>query len=149
MVTRDFTLHLRVRDLTTWFRRCVRMAFGHFLLGSQLHGHGLWLLCIVALNITNAMAMSSRPWQTLSPPYELWGVSNPGEGSHPAKILPPPGIFWNPTKNWCLPRPTSNKILPLHSWRPLDYKSHIECTSPSRSQIQYIHIYMCALPPSK
>jgi hypothetical protein len=29
-VTYDFTLHLRVRDHTTWFWRCVGTAFGHF-----------------------------------------------------------------------------------------------------------------------
>ena len=32
-ITYDFTLHLRVRDHTTWFRRCLGTAFGHFLLG--------------------------------------------------------------------------------------------------------------------
>jgi hypothetical protein len=33
-----------------------------------------------------------------------------------------------------------------HGWAwPLDYKSHIECTSLSKSKIQYI----CALPISK
>ena len=31
----DFTLHLGVRDRTTWFWRCLGTAFGHFLLGSQ------------------------------------------------------------------------------------------------------------------
>ena len=30
-----FTLHLRIQDHTTWFWGCVRMAFGHFLLGSH------------------------------------------------------------------------------------------------------------------
>ena len=35
MVTYDFTLHLRIRDHTTWFWRCVGTAFGHFLLGSH------------------------------------------------------------------------------------------------------------------
>ena len=33
LVTYDFTLHLRVREHTTWFWRCVGTAFGHFLLG--------------------------------------------------------------------------------------------------------------------
>ena len=47
--------------------------------------------------------------QTLRPPYELWGVSDPGGGSPPAKFLPPPEIFLNPTENCCPPRPTSKK----------------------------------------
>ena len=34
-ITYGFTLHLRVCDHTTWFRRCVGTAFGHFLLGSH------------------------------------------------------------------------------------------------------------------
>ena len=34
-VTNDFTLHLRVRDHTTWFWRCLGTVFGHFLLGSH------------------------------------------------------------------------------------------------------------------
>ena len=34
-ITHDFTLHLRIRDHTTWFWRCVGTAFGHFLLGSH------------------------------------------------------------------------------------------------------------------
>ena len=33
LVTYDFTLHLRIRDHTTW--RCVGTALGHFLLGSH------------------------------------------------------------------------------------------------------------------
>ena len=35
--------------------------------------------------------------------------------------------------------------LPLHSWRPFVHKSHIECTSTSRSKIQY----KCSLPLGK
>jgi hypothetical protein len=34
-VTYDFTLHLRARDHTKWFWRCVGAAVGHFLLGSH------------------------------------------------------------------------------------------------------------------
>ena len=34
-VTYDFTLHLRIRDHTTWLWRCVGTVFGHFLLGSH------------------------------------------------------------------------------------------------------------------
>ena len=52
------------------------------------------------------------------------------------------GLFFS---YWCPPRPTSKKLLPLYSWRLLDYKSHIQCTSPSRPKIQYI----CSLPLSK
>ena len=40
----DFSLHLRVRDYTTWFWRCVGTAFGL----SQFHGHCSWLVCEVA-----------------------------------------------------------------------------------------------------
>ena len=57
----------------------------------------------------------------------------------------PLGNFLNPTKNCCPPRPTSKKTLYLHSWTPLDYKFHIESSSPSRSKIQHI----CAFPISK
>ena len=35
MVTYDFTLHLRIRNHTAWFSRCVGTTFGHFLLGSH------------------------------------------------------------------------------------------------------------------
>ena len=34
-VTYGFTLHLRIRDHTTWIWRCVGTTFGHFLLGSH------------------------------------------------------------------------------------------------------------------
>jgi hypothetical protein len=34
-VTYDFTLHLRVRDHTTWVWRCRGTAFGHFLWGTH------------------------------------------------------------------------------------------------------------------
>ena len=36
---------------TTWFWRCLGTDFGHFLLGSQFHAHGSWLMCEVALNM--------------------------------------------------------------------------------------------------
>ena len=77
--------------------------------------------------------------QTLSTPYELWGGGvKSGRGQ-------PSWENFDMSENCCPTRPTSKKKLPLHSWRPLDYKSHIECTSPSRSKIQYT----CALPSSK
>jgi hypothetical protein len=78
-------------------------------------------------------------------PLRTMGGVRSGRRPPPAKFLAPPGIFPNPPENSCPPRPKTKKTLLLHSWRPLDYKPHIECTSPSRSQIQYI----CALPPSK
>ena len=34
-ITYGFTLHLRVREQTTWSGRCVRTALGHFLLGTH------------------------------------------------------------------------------------------------------------------
>jgi hypothetical protein len=52
LVTYDFTLHLRIRDHTTWFWRCVGMTFGHFLLGSHnfmvtaLNSCGKWPLIL-------------------------------------------------------------------------------------------------------
>ena len=53
--------------------------------------------------------------------------------------------LWTRPKYVARPAQLQKKILPLHSWRLLDHKSHIECTSPSRSKIQYI----CALPIGK
>ena len=73
--------------------------------------------------------------QTVNTPARTFGVVRSGWGSLPKEIF-------EPTENCCPPRPISKKILPLYSWRPLDYKSHIECTSSSRSKIQYI----CAVP---
>ena len=66
-------------------------------------------------------------WQTLSlsPPMNYGGVSYPGRGSPLGNHFPPPGKILNLTENRYLPYPTSKKILPLPSWRPLDYKSHI------------------------
>ena len=49
MTSHNFTLHVRVREHTTWFWRCLGKAFGHFLLGSQFHDHSSWLVCEVAL----------------------------------------------------------------------------------------------------
>ena len=44
------TVQWRVCDHTTWFWRCLRMAFGHPLsFGlSQFHGHGSWIVCKAA-----------------------------------------------------------------------------------------------------
>ena len=45
-VTRGFTLHSRTRDHTTWFRRCLRTAFGLFLLGSHYFSVTALGLCV-------------------------------------------------------------------------------------------------------
>ena len=62
-----FTLHLSIRDHTTWFGRCVGMAFGHFSFGlSQFHhGHGSWLVCgsQVALNSLNNLLNLLEEWE--------------------------------------------------------------------------------------
>jgi hypothetical protein len=68
----------------------------------------------------------------VTPSCELSGVSGSGQGQ-------PPGIFLNPTENF-RPAQIRKKLLPLHFWRMLDYISHIECTSFSRSKIVYISI---------
>ena len=65
-VTYNFTRHLRVRDHTTWFRRCLgTVAFEHFLIGlSQFHGHGSWLVCETPLNLVEELILlqSLQPW---------------------------------------------------------------------------------------
>jgi hypothetical protein len=75
--------------------------------------------------------------QTLIPPMNYGGCQIEAGAALLRNFCPHPGLFWTLIKNYCPPRPTSKKTLPLHSC--------IECTSPSRFQIQYI----CALPPSK
>ena len=71
-------------------------------------------------------------WQTVTTPAQtFWGVKL-GLGQPFMDIFEP---------DWNMLLSLSNfkkKTLPLHIWRPFDYKSHIECTSPSRSKIQYI-----------
>ena len=54
-------------------------------------------------------------------------------------------IFWTCPKTAARPSDFENTSMLLHSWRPLTHNSRIECTSPSRSEIQYI----CSLPLSK
>jgi hypothetical protein len=52
MVTYDFTPHLKVRDHTTWFWRCLGTGLCTLSFGlSQFHSHGSWLVCEVALNV--------------------------------------------------------------------------------------------------
>ena len=68
LVTYDFTLHLRVRDRTTWFWRCVGMALGRFLLGLSLfHGHASWLVCEMAFTF-----ISVWNWCFREEVYERW-----------------------------------------------------------------------------
>ena len=61
-VTYDFTLHLRVRDYTPCFWRCVgTAAFGHFSFGlSQSHGHGSWLVGEVSWPFRRLQKRGSR-----------------------------------------------------------------------------------------
>ena len=95
-VTYDFALHLRIRDHTTWFWRCVGTALWtlSFRL-SQFHGHGSWLVCEVALthfsfsflffskfqqHCKGAVGLDIwvlresylRRWQPLAPPLGRW-----------------------------------------------------------------------------
>ena len=85
----------------------------------------------------------SKRWRTLSPPppTKFSGEEYSGRGSRPTRK----SRFSVPNQKLSPAHLISKKLLPLHSWRPLIHKSHIECTSPSRSQIQFI----CSLPLSK
>ena len=83
-----------------------------------------------------------RHW--VHPPWIMGGVRFE-RGQLSREIFAPTWEILNLTENYCPTHPTLKKTLLLHSSRPLDYKSHIECTSPLRSQIKYI----CALPFSK
>ena len=74
-------------------------------------------------------------WADVKDPLTNFRVSIPGWAALQR-------IFWTWPKHVARPTQLQKKILPLHSWRPFDYKSHIECTSPSRSKIVYIYIYM-------
>jgi hypothetical protein len=76
-ITYGFTLHLRIRDHTTWFWRCVGTAFGHFLLGS----HNFMVMACVW-----GGPMSSPKHQELGhlhiavplkPTVSLWGTTWP------------------------------------------------------------------------
>ena len=55
------------------------------------------------------------------PLTNFWGVNS--------RLDSPSENFLNPTETCCPPCPTSKNIWPLHCWRPLDHKSHIECLS--------------------
>jgi hypothetical protein len=64
--TYGFTIHLRVRDRTTWFWRCVGMAFGHFLLGSHN-------FTVTALGLCVKWPLQCFLWDTAwIHPYLLW-----------------------------------------------------------------------------
>ena len=65
-----------------------------------------------------------------------------GQGQPPGQKIQ---IFWTWPKNGGCPLNLEKKSLLVHSWRLLIHKSHIECTSPSRSKIQYT----CSLPLCK
>jgi hypothetical protein len=78
--------------------------------------------------------------RTLKYPLRTLGVSDPGRGQPSPRNFCPPDFFKPARKQMPIP-PENKKRLLLHSWRPLDYKSHIECTSPSRSQNQYIYVH--------
>ena len=97
------------------------------------------------IGLLSVFVVKGYSWHTLSPLLRTTGMSNPSGGNPSGKRFPPPGKFWTQPKIVARPAQLRKKTLPLSSWRPLDYKPHIECTSPSRSKIQYI----CALPLSK
>ena len=53
------------------------------------------------------------------------------------------GNFWTQPKIAARPAQLRKKTSPLHSWRPLDYKSHIECTSPyGLKSNMYVHFHV-------
>ena len=72
--------------------------------------------------------------RTLSSPHELFWGGIFGQGQLPIG-------FFGPDRKLLSTCPTSKKSLSLHFWRPLIHKSHIKCTSFSRSQIQYIYVH--------
>ena len=73
--------------------------------------------------------------------YELFREVNRGRHNTLEKFK----IFLNLTGNCCPSRLTLKNTLPLHSWRLLVHNFHIECSSPARSEIQY----MCTFPLNK
>ena len=94
-------------------------------------------------------SLGSTLWRTLNTPPRTFFGGHILSGAAPLRFSVParklPLQFSVPARTRLPAHPTQKKSLPLHSWRPLAHKSHIECTSPSRSQIQYI----CSLPWSK
>ena len=73
-VTYDFTLHSRVRDHTTWSRRCLETAFEHFLLGSHNFMVTAFGLCVKWLLLEHwiliplgALTLMGFGWRTFWP----------------------------------------------------------------------------------
>ena len=70
-----------------------------------------------------------------------WAARTKFRGGESRAGAAPPCKFLNLTENCCPSRLTSKKMLRLHSWRLFDCKSYIQCTSPSRSKIQYMYVH--------
>ena len=137
----------------------------------EFHGHGSWSLCKAALRqlLPNHLLCKKMWCYTdvevpkrkqkqfkvglriyLNLRYDLeWQVCifNNWLGN----LTPPPlqafrerligkksRFFELDRKNYRPSRPTSKKVLPLHSWYML---VHIECTSPSKSKVQYLFVH--------
>jgi hypothetical protein len=67
--------------------------------------------------IISVVIFNKLTWADVKHPLmNFWGVKS--------RLDSPLEIFLNPTKVCCPSRPTLIKVLPLHSWRPLDYESH-------------------------
>ena len=62
--TYDFTLHLRACDHNTWFCKCLGKPLSTSFGLLQLHGHGSWLMCEVAL-IINLFFFFKVFWSSL------------------------------------------------------------------------------------
>ena len=143
--------------------RCAKMSSGTQL-GERFRWQGDIIFCSSIFvsdgQIIGSDSVGAREDPVLAggrypPPYELFGLTDSGgpgrpsgkwKFSGPARKLPPDWIlfFWTRPKTAARPPAFEKNSLHLHSWRPLTHKSHIECTSPSRSN-QYIR----SLPLSK
>ena len=99
--------------------------------------YNLCFFCVIWCRSEN---ISNRGVKHPPPPHELFRGGRYRQGQPPREKSK---FFWTLSKTFA--RPTSEKPLPSHSWRPLIHKSHIECTSPSSSKIQHIW----SLPLSK
>ena len=85
--------------------------------------------------------LDGSDWRTLSTPLRTFRTDRFGRAQPPVREKK---HFWPRPKTAARPPAFEKNSLHLHSWRPLTHKSHIECTSPSRSN-QYIR----SLPLSK
>jgi hypothetical protein len=69
------------RDRTTWIRRCVGTAIGHFSFGlTQFHGHGSWLVCEVTLRPHNFHCGGSEyfsfvRWNNENAQWKCWSCT--------------------------------------------------------------------------